>query len=132
MSKKVLPVQKHKAYNIIMKRIIIPTILILAVIIIMAFIFDWGRGKVKPSEINQNASTTETIQPDSFSTSSMPIVVSYPVENQEVSSPIVIVGKARGNWYFEATFPVELVDNDGNILASTAARAETDWATTSF
>ena len=100
----------------------------------MAFIFDWGRPEKALPDLNSNITATGTVDQNSSSTAegNMPIIVNNITDNQTVSNPIKIFGKARGNWYFEATFPVELVDTDGNILALTTARAETDWATTSF
>jgi Immunoglobulin-like domain of bacterial spore germination len=115
-----------------MKKIIIPTIIILVIVILMALVFDWGRRGNESIMLSQNVAATGTTELNSNSTSSMPIVVDYPKDNQEVSSPIKITGKATGNWFFEATFPIKLVDADGNIVASTTGRALTDWATTSF
>jgi hypothetical protein len=101
----------------------------------MSLIFDWGRNEPTPTlDLNSNVISTSTINGNSSSTTSldMPIVIDNIKDNQTVSNPIKISGKARGNWYFEATFPVELVDTDGNILASSTARAQSDWATTTF
>ena len=36
------------------------------------------------------------------------IVVTSPVPYQEITSPLIIEGKARGFWFFEADFPVML------------------------
>ncbi len=115
-----------------MKKAIISTAIILVVMIFVGLIFDWGRREVKLSETNQSSSTTQITQSDFFSTSSMPIVVSYPVENQEVSNPIKIEGKARGNWFFEGSFPIQLVDTNGNIVTSTIATAQGEWMTADF
>jgi hypothetical protein len=115
-----------------MKKIVISTIAIIIVLVLTALIFDWGRREPQIFEINSNSSTTENILQNSTSTIDMPIIVNNIEDNQEVSNPIKIEGKARGNWFFEATFPVQLVDTDGNIIASTTARAETDWMTTDF
>jgi hypothetical protein len=49
-----------------------------------------------------------------------------------VSSPLTITGEARGNWYFEASFPVQLLDADGNVLVSHYAQAQSEWMTTDF
>lgn len=49
-----------------------------------------------------------------------------------VSSVLRLEGEARGNWYFEASFPVELVDGSGNILAQHYAQAQSDWMTTEY
>jgi hypothetical protein len=38
---------------------------------------------------------------------------------------------ARGNWFFEGSFPVELVDDSGD-LAQTIATAKGDWMTDAF
>ncbi len=105
-----------------MKRFIIFTVIIIIIITLLVLVFDWGRRGTKLSQIDVN----------STSTTEMPIVVNNIKDNQVVSNPIKIVGKARGNWFFEASFPIQLVDADGNILASTAAKAESDWMTTDF
>lgn len=60
------------------------------------------------------------------------IWVQAPLPNQTITSPVSIVGKARGNWYFEASFPVILLDAHGNILAQAPAQAEGEWMTTEY
>lgn len=49
-----------------------------------------------------------------------------------VTSPLEIRGEARGNWFFEASFPVRLLDANGAELAVTFAQAEGEWMTTEF
>jgi hypothetical protein len=49
-----------------------------------------------------------------------------------VSSPLVITGEARGYWFFEASFPVTIVDWDGKIIAEHFATAEGEWMTEEF
>ncbi len=60
------------------------------------------------------------------------IRISTPRPNQTISSPLTIAGEARGNWYFEASFPVVLTDWDGKIIAQGIAQAKSDWMTTDF
>ena len=60
------------------------------------------------------------------------IRVSSPMPNQKITSPILIRGEARGNWYFEASFPVKLVDQNGVILAVAPVQAKGEWMTTYF
>jgi len=55
-----------------------------------------------------------------------------PLPNQTVSSPLTIRGQARGSWFFEASFPVFLIDWDGRIIAQGIASAESDWMTSEF
>jgi len=60
------------------------------------------------------------------------IKVTSPKVGVKVSSPVVITGTARGQWYFEASFPISVVDWDGKIIGQGIAQAQTDWATSSF
>lgn len=56
----------------------------------------------------------------------------YPIPNDMVASPLKISGEARGNWYFEASFPIRLEDEQGNFLAETIAQAQGDWMNEDF
>lgn len=60
------------------------------------------------------------------------IQVNSPRPNQVVTSPLSIEGQAKGNWYFEASFPVELVDANGKSLIKTPVEAKSEWMTTEF
>ena len=55
-----------------------------------------------------------------------------PLPNATVSSPLTITGKARGYWFFEASFPVVLVDWDGKIIVQGIATAKDEWMTEEF
>jgi hypothetical protein len=55
-----------------------------------------------------------------------------PRPNQVVQSPIIVKGQARGFWFFEASFPVKLFDENGNLIASTIAQAKNNWMTENF
>ncbi|HEY4499195.1 MAG TPA: Gmad2 immunoglobulin-like domain-containing protein [Candidatus Paceibacterota bacterium] len=72
---------------------------------------------------------TEPIGPSSASITDL-IFLDTPTVNQGVTSPIYISGRARGNWYFEASFPVELRDERGIVLAQAPAQAQGEWMTT--
>ena len=60
------------------------------------------------------------------------IRVDAPRPGDVVVSPLVVRGEARGSWYFEADFPVVLVDWDGLIIAEGFARAQDEWMTEDF
>ena len=51
--------------------------------------------------------------------------------NQEITSPLIIFGEAKG-WYFEASFPVKIEDEKGNLLTASPAQAKSDWMTSDF
>lgn len=57
--------------------------------------------------------------------------ISEPHANSIVTSPLTVRGQAPGSWFFEGSFPVQLLGVDGKILASGLATAEGDWMTTS-
>jgi len=52
--------------------------------------------------------------------------------NQAIKSSFVLNGQARGSWYFEASFPVKVVDLQENIICETFAIAKDNWMTESF
>jgi hypothetical protein len=60
------------------------------------------------------------------------IEVTEPLSDAVIFSPLTIIGKARGTWYFEASFPVKLLDADGNELAAVPAQAQGDWMTENY
>ena len=67
------------------------------------------------------------------------IQVSLPYPNAVVGKTFSVLGKARGSWFFEASFPVVLMDKDNKELARGVAKAQGDpagggvnWMTTEF
>lgn len=60
------------------------------------------------------------------------IVIEKPAADATVTSPLTVTGKARGNWYFEASFPVKLLDANDDVIASGVAQAKGDWMTEDY
>lgn len=60
------------------------------------------------------------------------IRVQTPQPGALVASPLRVSGEARGTWFFEASFPVTLLDGDGRALVQTHAQAKGEWMTESF
>ena len=60
------------------------------------------------------------------------VQVTFPPSGAEVASPLIVRGEARGPWYFEASFPVRLVDAQGNVISSSIAEAQGEWMTEDF
>jgi len=60
------------------------------------------------------------------------IIIDLPRAGDEISSPLFVSGKARGNWFFEASFPLILKDEKGNVIAGSHAQAQSDWMTEDF
>lgn len=79
--------------------------------------------------------TTEPVEPAAeipVGTTDERIEISLPQVGQKISSPLHVEGKARGMWFFEASFPVIITNWDGLILAKGFATAKTDWMTEDF
>lgn len=60
------------------------------------------------------------------------IQVDSPKANDLILSPVTITGKARGQWYFEASFPITILDETGKVLGQGIAEAQGDWMTSEF
>lgn len=87
--------------------------------------------------IGWTAPTTPADYQPAESTSTLPLTnplirVNVPEPNAFIRSPLTVSGEARGNWYFEASFPVRLLDADGTVLAALPAQAQDDWMTEAF
>lgn len=52
-----------------------------------------------------------------------------PLANEVITSPLAIKGEAKGSWFFEAQFPIQLEDDQGNKLAAGIATAQDEWMT---
>lgn len=50
-------------------------------------------------------------------------------EGDKISSPLLLEGRARGYWFFEADAPVVLLDENYRIIAQTHITAIGDWMT---
>ena len=80
---------------------------------------------IAPIDGEHTASTTTE-------TSSPLVRLTTPRPNAEIITPLIVTGEARGNWYFEASFPVEVQDANGNVVGQGLATAEGEWMTTEF
>lgn len=60
------------------------------------------------------------------------IRVTSPQPNEVVVSPLEIIGEVRGTWYFEAVFPIRLLDENGQEIGQAIAEAQEDWMTEDF
>ena len=59
------------------------------------------------------------------------VIVDNVGSNSLVTSGMEITGKAK-LYYFEASFPVTLVDANGRVVLQTHAEAQSDWMTSEF
>jgi putative hemolysin len=65
------------------------------------------------------------------------IIITAPVKNSIISSPVIISGKAHGPWFFEGSFPVDVYDANDKLLGQKYASfvpspEEPEWMTEDF
>ena len=82
---------------------------------------------------NQHAESTSTPSTVATSTGKENLIVIDSISSGDViNSPVTITGRARGFWYFEASFPVQLLDGKGTVLAEKPAQAKSNWMVEDF
>lgn len=86
-----------------------------------------------PASRNASVNVTYNEQPAAFELFEVEkdVVVTSNI-SAPLKSPLVIRGKAKGPWFFEASFPITLKDETGRVLAQVPAQAEGEWMTTNF
>ncbi len=62
------------------------------------------------------------------------ITVSNPTPDSVTGKEFTVMGAARGTWYFEASFPIEVRDTEGNLIARGIGQpvGGADWMTEEF
>lgn len=60
------------------------------------------------------------------------ITIDTPFPGAVTGKEFGVLGKARGTWFFEASFPIEVLDKNGALLAQGIAQAQGEWMTTEF
>jgi hypothetical protein len=102
----------------------------------MYFQAQYPRGFSLPAGKQQVATTTPSPAPNPEpkpkpgAPLSARVTVESPKEGAAVGKTFTITGKAPGNWYFEASFPIIISDKDGNKIGTSHGQAQSDWMTT--
>jgi len=82
----------------------------------------------------ESSSPTQKISPTSYKDL---VEIFSPLPNSVIalSSPVTkleVKGRARGMWFFEASFPMKLVNTVGDTIATGIAQADGEWMTTEY
>ncbi len=59
------------------------------------------------------------------------IKVDFPPVDAVVGKEFSVIGQA-GGWYFEGSFPVQVLEKNGNVLTTRIAQAQGDWMTSNL
>lgn len=85
---------------------------------------------------NQQTSTAQSTSSDltlagkSYtSAKGVKVIVYFPQSDVKVTNPLGVVGEVPGNWSNEATFPIQLKDSTGKVIAQGSAQLLRDWMT---
>lgn len=100
-------------------------IILLAVIAAMAWIL-----LSMPAPAGNGNATTISTSTDQTGALHDRVVIDAPKSGATVPKSFSVTGKAPGNWYFEASFPIEVLDPSGNTVATGHGEALSDWMTT--
>jgi hypothetical protein len=106
------------------KKIII--LIVLAVALFGGFVY-FKKHAEAPVITNQNTPVITYIN-----SSKDLIQVDLPYPGAVTGKEFAVMGKARGTWYFEASFPVQVLDKEGNVLFAAPAQAQSNWMTEDF
>lgn len=104
--------------------------LILALILAVIWFF-WAERAVAPvvsTPTPQGTQPAGKLSADMAADPEQMVELSSPLPSQLVS-PVTLTGRARGPWYFEASFPVELRDSSNAVIITAVAQAQSDWMT---
>lgn len=92
-----------------------------------------SQGKSYAEEVSDATNTKQAAEDTQAAALHDLIRVAAPGEGSTVRSPLVVSGTARGDWFLNAEFPVELVDASGRTLATGTAQASGgEWVTHEF
>ena len=75
----------------------------------------------------------EIVEKITYTNSSSNLIeVALPFPGAVVGKEFSVIGRARGMWFFEASFPIQIIDKNGNVLSTGIAQAQSDWMTENF
>jgi hypothetical protein len=90
-----------------------------------------SKSQIKPGEYRLTYKVVT--QKVSYTNASSDLVkVDTPFPGAVTGKRFSVKGQARGPWYFEASFPIRVLDTDGKVLATAVAQADGAWMTNNF
>lgn len=103
---------------------------VIVAFIIAGIIFFWVsmRQNNNRQDAKQNSSSLSIIDHKSGGL----VDVKSPLPGTRVSSPIVVKGSASGSWFYEGSFPVEVLDSKHVVIGKGIATSTFDWMTMGF
>ncbi len=101
---------------------------VIALIVAGVWFFAGNPAMAPVDSISEETQVPQEKLPANMPTDDM-IKLTSPLANAVLTSPINLTGQARGPWYFEASFPIELQKADGTVISTAIGTAQGDWMT---
>lgn len=119
-------------------RVAMMVLVILCVSLMVLLVYRVNLSRTTPTQQTQEQTQSQPLQTEPLSTVYKDLIeITSPLPNSviDLTAPetvVTVTGKARGNWFFEASFPVELLNEMGDVLATGIAQADGEWMTTAY
>ena len=107
------------------------TLAIIAILVAAGFIL-WKIPKELTVEIPDKITIVRKPKNNTTQVYNDILQVRTPLANATVTNPIHVTGNARGPWFFEGSFGIEVLDQDNLVVGSGFATAESEWMTEDF
>lgn len=114
-------------YTFYMKKILL---IIIVVLIVAGLAIVWQFKKAEAPTENVNGNQVQNLG-NALEKKDL-IVVETPQPNSVLPSSFEIKGQARGYWFFEASFPIVLLAEDGTVLLESYVMTADEWMTEDF
>jgi len=105
---------------------------LLSILLVIGMLAITGCTLWKTPATNTNSSTNAPIVNAPLPDDQNLVRITTPKPNSLISSPVTVTGEARGTWFFEASFPIEITDANGKVIGNGFAQAQGQWMTENF
>ncbi len=99
---------------------------LLLIVVAVAVVYLWQSLQRVPAQQTVSLQETSTSY---TSEKGVTLTVTSPILGATVTSPLTVKGEVPGSWYFEASFPMVIVNWDGLIIGEGYATAQAQWMT---
>ena len=113
-------------------------LIVVAIIIVGAVCGGWylsnrSANAVPPTVATTTPPVTPTLPKATYiNADADKIVVTAPLPGATVANTFAVTGKARGGWYFEASFPIRVISSTSTVLIEMPIQANGTWMTADF
>jgi len=107
---------------------ILVSILAIVIVVMAVILFTVPAPNPTPAPTPPTPSPTTTPAP--FSSEN--VRVFRPIAGDNVPRQFTVLGEARGSWFFEASFPIKVVDTNNNQVGTGIAMTAENWMTAEF